>query len=74
MKKIILVLFVLLTGNIFAQEKTETKEEIVHEKVEKLPEFPGGINEFRNKFTREFRPDKLKYDKRLIKTIIIFYV
>ena len=75
MKKIILILFLLYTSFAFSQEKTvETKVEFGEEKVDKMPEFPGGINEFRNKFTKVFRIDKLKYDKRLIKTIIIFYV
>lgn len=75
MNKIILILFVLSTTILFAQEKTEqAKVEITPEKVDKMPEFPGGINEFRNKFTKVFRSDKVKYDKRLIRTIIIFYV
>ena len=74
MKNIILLLFVLFSGFAFAQEKSETKIEIGEEKVDKMPEFPGGINEFRTKFTKVFRSDKVKYDKRLIRTIIIFYV
>ena len=75
MKKIILLLFVLFSGFAFAQEKTEVANtETISDNVDKMPEFPGGINEFRNKFTKVFRIDKLKYDKRLIKTIIIFYV
>ena len=75
MRKIVLVLFVLFTGFAFAQEKTENNNvETTVEKVDKMPEFPGGINEFRTKFTKVFRSDKVKYDKRLIRTIIIFYV
>ena len=75
MKKIILIVFLLCSSFAFSQEKTvETKVEFGEEKVDKMAEFPGGINEFRNKFTKVFRIDKLKYDKRLIKTIIIFYV
>lgn len=71
MKKIVLILFVLFTACAFAQEKTV--ENKIEEKVEKLAEFPGGINEFRNQFTKVFRSDKIK-EKGFVKTLILFVI
>lgn len=74
MRKIVLVLFVLFTGFAFAQEKTENNNvETTVEKVDKMPEFPGGINEFRNQFTKVFRSDKIK-EKGVVKTLILFVI
>ena len=71
MKKIVLLLFILFTGLAFAQEKIV--ENKIEEKVEKLAEFPGGINEFRNQFTKVFRSDKIK-EKGIVKTLILFVI
>lgn len=74
MRKIVLVLFVLFTVFAFAQEKTENNNvETTVEKVDKMPEFPGGINEFRNQFTKVFRSDKIK-EKGVVKTLILFVI
>lgn len=75
MKKIILLLAFFISVISYSQTKDNTVQDstIVYEKVEKLAEFPGGINEFRNQFTKVFRSDKLK-EKGLIKTLVTFVV
>ncbi len=72
MKKIIFLFSLLLSIFIYSQANQDS--DIINEKVEKLAEFPGGINEFRMKITKFFRVDKVKFDKRTIKTIITFYI
>ena len=75
MKKIILILFVLCTSLLFSQEKTEqAKVEITTEKVEKLPEFPGGINAFRTMLMNKIKVDKFKIDRGIIKTTVVFKI
>lgn len=75
MKKIILLLSFFISVIIYSQTKEITAQDstFVHEKVEKLAEFPGGINEFRNQFTKVFRSDKIK-EKGFVKTLVLFVV
>ena len=75
MIKIIQILFFFSATSLFAQDKSvETKVVIAHEKVEKLPEFPGGINEFRNLIMKNFRSEKLKIERGIVKTTVVFKI
>ena len=70
-----LMLFVLSTATLIAQESNEqAKVEITHEKVEKLPEFPGGINAFRTMLMNNLKVDKFKIDRGIIKTTVVFKI
>lgn len=75
MKKFVLILFLFISAAVYSQAKEIQSQDStkVYEKVEKLAEFPGGINEFRNQFTKIFRAEKLK-EKGLIKTLVTFVV
>ena len=71
MKKIIVTFLVLVAGFVYAQEKATSisLSDVVVETAEKLPEFPGGIDEFRKEFMKAFRSDKID-GKGLLKTEI----
>jgi len=58
MKK--LLLFVLLVGSvkIFSQENLIANE-IVYDKVDKIAQYPGGFNAFRNNFAQTFNNRKI---------------
>lgn len=76
MKKIILFFSLFLGIAVFSQEATDTTttQETVFEDADSIAEFPGGINEFRRRFTEKFDSDKLKYAKGKISTEITFVV
>ena len=61
----------LLCGFYFCTRKT-SGEDIAYDNVEKLPEIPGGINEFRTLIMKNFRTDKLKMARGVIKTTVNF--
>lgn len=60
MKKLIVLVLLISFAKIFAQENAMTNKEIVssndtiYEKVDKMPEYPGGINVFRRNFSQNF--------------------
>ncbi|MBH1958969.1 MAG: energy transducer TonB [Flavobacteriia bacterium] len=75
MKKILFISLFLSAGLVFAQTKTENPNvETTQKDVDKLAEFPGGINEFRNIINQNFRTEKLKIDKGIAKTTIVFVI
>lgn len=71
MKKIIVIFLVLVAGFVYAQEKppSDSSSDVIVETADKLPEFPGGIDEFRKEFMKAFRSDKIE-GKGLVKTEI----
>ncbi len=60
MQKLILFLSLFIGVAVFSQETTEKKQEIIYNDVEKLAEFPGGINAFRTMIAHNFRTRKVK--------------
>ena len=76
MKKIILLLSLFFNVFIYAQEKKAENQnsELVSEKAEKITEFPGGMDAFRNLIMKNFRTDKLKIERGIIKTTVIFKI
>jgi len=74
-KKILLMSLFLCAVLVFAQTTAEdTKTETTQQSVEKLGEFPGGINEFRKQLMNHFRADKLKLDKGTVNTTVTFVI
>lgn len=60
MKKLIVLVLLVCSAKIFAQERAITDKEIVpsndiiYEEADKTPEYPGGINVFRRYFSQNF--------------------
>lgn len=56
MKKLLVFIVLISSAKIFAQENAVTKTEIassndtIYEEVDKIPEYPGGIEAFRTNF------------------------
>lgn len=75
MKKILIMFLFLSSAVAFAQITSENVgEEATQENVGKPAEFPGGINEFRNLLMKNFRSEKLKIDKGIVKTTVVFVI
>ncbi|KAA0129912.1 hypothetical protein FY557_04175 [Chryseobacterium sp. SN22] len=64
MKKLIVIIVLICSAKIFAQENAENKgslrKELLINEFTKPAEYPGGINAFRNAFAKMFRADKIK--------------
>ena len=75
MKKFILMTLLVFASFVYAQEKeiNNQKSTTSTDKFDKIPEFPGGINEFRKKFMKGFKSDKIK-EKGLVKTLVTFVI
>jgi len=75
MKKILIMFLFLSSAVAFAQISAENVGEVAaQENVGKPAEFPGGINEFRNLLMKNFRSEKLKIDKGIVKTTVVFVI
>lgn len=79
MKKLVVFVLLMSSINIFSQEtvspnvEKESQVDNVYEKVEKIPEYPGGINAFRNNFARTFDSSKIN-GNGIIKSEIGFVI
>lgn len=81
MKKLILLFVITFSVSVFAQEVTtnvkqeQPNQEKVYTEVERRPEFPDGVNEFRNQIVKNFRTKKVKIvGSNIIKSDIAFTV
>ena len=75
MKKFCTIFLFLNAAVAFAQISAENVGEVAaQENVGKPAEFPGGINEFRNLLMKNFRSEKLKIDKAIVKTTVVFVI
>jgi hypothetical protein len=63
MKKLILFILLVSSIKIFSQEIASEEVNIdaksIYEKVDKMPEYPGGINSFREKFSQTFSVSRI---------------
>lgn len=79
MKKLVVFVLLMSSINIFSQEtfplniEKESQVDNVYEKVDKQPEYPGGINAFRNNFARTFDSSKIN-GKGIIKSELGFVI
>lgn len=65
MKKLLLILFAIYANFALAQvqngdkQSSSEKSEKIYEYVEKIAEFPGGMNAFRDEFMKNFKTRKV---------------
>ncbi len=65
MKKLLVIFILIGSAKVFAQENTVIGKEIVssnnniYEEVDKMPEYPGGLNLFRKNFSQNFDISKI---------------
>ncbi|WP_294322991.1 hypothetical protein [uncultured Chryseobacterium sp.] len=65
MKKLLVIFILIGSAKVFAQENTVTgkeivsSDEIIYEKADKTPEYPGGLNLFRRNFSQNFDITKI---------------
>ena len=65
MKKLIVLVLLICSAKIFAQENAvinkeiASSNEIIYEEADKTPEYPGGINLFRRNFSQNFDITKI---------------
>lgn len=79
MKKLLVLVVLISSIKIFSQETVVVKPEAnpsndtVYEKVDKIPEYPGGINAFRTNFSKTFDGSKINA-KGMIKSEAQFVI
>lgn len=77
MKKLLLLFILSFSVNLFSQEVEASQEpienNIVYDKVDKQPEYPGGINAFRRNFSQTFNSSKIN-GKGQVKSEAIFVI
>ncbi|MDN4012224.1 energy transducer TonB [Chryseobacterium gambrini] len=79
MKKLLVLVVLISSIKIFSQEtvvvkpETNPSNDTVYEKVDKIPEYPGGINAFRTNFSKTFDGSKINA-KGMIKSEAQFVI
>lgn len=75
LNKILLMTLFLNAIFAFAQVSADNVSAVAsQENVDKLAEFPGGINNFRTFIFRNFKGEKLKVDKGTLETTVSFTI